>query len=114
MHQKKIKELTESTNYLNQLMTENDIIRVDIDAENLSINLDSLKKRPNKKLILNLVDNIDANIKYRNNSIPLSAQQSFVMISDETGRWFTRDESRLSFHYQQALNIDKYKTPRNL
>ncbi|MEY1389156.1 M66 family metalloprotease [Providencia stuartii] len=108
---KKIKELTESTNYLNQLMTENDIIRVDIDAENLSINLDSLKKRPNKKLILNLADNIDANIKYRNNSIPLSAQQSFVMISDETGRWFTRDESRLSFHYQQALNIDKYKTP---
>lgn len=44
----------------------------------------------------------------------LSAQQSFVMISDETGRWFTRDESRLSFHYQQALNIDKYKTPKPL
>lgn len=50
------------------------------------------------------MEDFDIKIKYKNKYITLSAHQSFIMVSDNKGNWFSRDESRLSQHYKQVLD----------
>ncbi|WER20691.1 M66 family metalloprotease [Providencia stuartii] len=97
--------------YFNQIISENNIIQLDIGNSTSNINLNALKNHVNKKIIFKLDDNAKLNIKYKNKSISREHQQSFVMVSDASGNWYSRDEARLNQHLKQALHQHKNQIP---
>ncbi|MDV5225815.1 hypothetical protein RZ760_007650 [Providencia rettgeri] len=108
----KTNQLANNPASLSEVLNNNKTIKLDIQDINspFQVSLDNISKHPHRKIVFNIIDNVTVKIQYKNKFFTLPTHQSFVMISDDEGNWFSRNESRLSQHYKQIL--DSYK--RNL
>ncbi|QQO60924.1 hypothetical protein JI723_11445 [Providencia manganoxydans] len=109
-----VNQISKDPSYLNHFLTQNTTINLNIHETSspFFLSFDSLAKHPNKKIIFNIKNNVDAKIKYNNKLIKMANDRSIVMVSDADGNWHTREDARLSQHYKHALNhYTKNKTP---